>query len=405
MINIIKGLVILTVAGSLKTSGQISDSVSISGFAHNIIHITGDNFDDLNFLKAEIQNKRIVLLGESSHTISDYYLLKTKIIKFLHQQCHFDVLAMECGMADTYTTSLQFDTITSSQMMKDVLYANQSCNEMKPLFEYMKNATKKRLQFYGFDSQDHGSSLSFIKSLLQPHYGNTADSLVNNLQKYNQTATLAWQTDKRPVTMLADTILSSAIQLINMLQTVKSNLLDEGKITMMHFKFLERSLINHKEALNINWENENPLERRDSLMAENIFWLANEIFPDKKIIIWGHNTHIDKGGTDAINKSMGYYIHKKLKTDAYHIGLYAKSGSLFWWWTKDIRTFNNIQANDIENISDLFPVTFISVSNKYKLLNTPLMGYEAEFGRKVSFVPAKRYDAIINFRNVRAVSY
>lgn len=383
--------------------GQVNENRLPRKCSYEITSISSDNFSDLQFLKKKVKDKRIVLLGESSHTIGDYYLLKTRLVKFLHQECGFEVFAMESGIADIYTVYKQLDTLSSTQLMKKTLFANLSSNEMKPLFEYIKN--EKSLQYWGFDSQNHGSSLDLIKSILFKYYGNESDSLAKNLYKYYQIPQLVWQPNKGPVTALADTIVTSATQLIRMFQDVKMELIEKKIISETHYKVLERSLYNHRDAVNINWSTESPLEKRDSLMAENIFWLTNEIFPNKKIIIWAHNTHIDKGGTDALNKSMGFYINREMKNESYHIGLYAKTGELYWWWTKDTRSFNNNLLNDIETFADKFPISFLDISKPCKEFKNTFMGYEAEFGRKVSFVPFRRYDAIINFRNVSATTY
>lgn len=36
---------------------------------------------------------------------------------------------------------------------------------------------------------------------------------------------------------------------------------------------------------------------RDQKMEENINWLVNDLYKDKKIIIWGHDYHISKMGS------------------------------------------------------------------------------------------------------------
>jgi erythromycin esterase len=385
--------------------GQTTEKNSLRKYTHEITSISSDNFEDLQFLKNEIGKKRIVLLGENSHTVGDYYQLKTRIVKYLHQECGFEIFAMESGLADVYTIYQQADSLTGSQLMDKTLFANQSCNEMKPLFDYIKNSTKHKLHYCGFDSQNHVSSLKLIKSILHEYYGNTSDSLVSNLSKYYNIPQLLWQEDKKPLSLLSDTIVSSANALIQMLQSIKEKVLQNKTLSEIHYKFLERSLFNHKDAVNLNWNIDNPMERRDSLMAENLLWLAQEIYPNKKIIVWAHNTHIDKGGTDAINRSMGFFINNKLPNNTYHLGIYAKTGELYWWWTKEKKPINSTDSNDIESFADLYPITFLKTSKRCKALTKIFMGYEAEFGRKVKFIPEKRYDAIINFRTVKASSY
>ena len=52
---------------------------------------------DFEALKKAIGNKRIVALGESSHGLGSYYALKSEIVKYLHAEMDFKVLAMEGG--------------------------------------------------------------------------------------------------------------------------------------------------------------------------------------------------------------------------------------------------------------------------------------------------------------------
>lgn len=371
---------------------------------HEITSLTADDFNDLKFLKKKIGNKRIVLLGESSHTIAEYYKLKTRLVKFLHKECGFEIFAMESGFADIYTIHRNIDSLSDKQLMDKTLYANLSCNEMLPLFTYLKE--NKELTYCGFDSQNFGKSLSLMKKLLHDFYGYKTDSLVKNLEKYYQIPNLLWQADKTPLIKLTDTIKSSVDELIVLFKNVQTPLIEKYQLSETHIKILERSLYNHKEAVNLNWETDNSMEKRDSLMAENVIWIANELFPNKKIIIWAHNTHIDRGGTNAINKSMGYYINKKMPNETYHIGLYAQKGELYWWWTQQINTYNNDQANDIETFANKYPITFFDTKmNSKKCSSASFMGFEAEFGRKLEFSPSHRYDAIINFRTGSASTY
>lgn len=401
---------ILFVCCIQTTRAQFGDGTCANSNFKEIASLSAKDYKDLAFLKKKVQGKRIVLLGESSHTIGDYYQMKTRLVKFLHEECGFEVFAMESGFADVYSTYLQIDTLSGKQLMDKTLFANLACKEMLPLFNYLKENVKGNnpLKYCGFDSQNHGSSLDLLKAVLHSFYGQTSDSLITNLNKYYQTSQLAWQPDKTPIIKLCDTIMSSADQLIALFKKAKPQIAKKYGLTDMHLNILEKSLYSHKESVNINWNTDNPLERRDSLMAENVMWLANELFPDKKMVVWAHNLHIDKGETDAVPKSMGYHLNKRMKNQTYHIGLYAKTGELYFWWAKQTRSFNNNQQNDIETFADKYPITFFEISKhlkKCRALTKTFMGYEAEFNRKIAFIPSARYDAIINFRSVAASTY
>ncbi|WP_186786163.1 erythromycin esterase family protein [Paenibacillus agilis] len=68
-------------------------------------------------------------------------------------------------------------------------------------------------------------------------------------------------------------------------------------------------------------------------------WLAEELYPDKKIIIWGHNYHIRNHNSTMVTEhnGMGYdnnpyptmneMLPAQLQRQHYAIGLYAYQGS------------------------------------------------------------------------------
>src|SRR5690606_6369152 len=55
------------------------------------------DFSKLEFLKSELENADIVLLGEPAHS-PQYYDIKIQLVKYLHEQLNFDVLAFESGL-------------------------------------------------------------------------------------------------------------------------------------------------------------------------------------------------------------------------------------------------------------------------------------------------------------------
>lgn len=74
---------------------------------------------------------------------------------------------------------------------------------------------------------------------------------------------------------------------------------------------------------------------RDQRMAENLTWLTENLYPDKKIIVWSHNYHIRKDNMKIKNNrsplpTMSELLPERIKKDSYVIGLYMNRGeSLF----------------------------------------------------------------------------
>ena len=79
--------------------------------------------------------------------------------------------------------------------------------------------------------------------------------------------------------------------------------------------------------------------RRDALMADNLRWLIEEGYPDRKIIVWAHNAHVMNAYYEAPNfktislepapdtmKPMGVHLAEWLGDDLYTIGITAYEG-------------------------------------------------------------------------------
>ncbi len=67
-----------------------------------------DHMDrDLHFLEDLIAVKTLIQLGENSHGIKGYNQLKVRIIKYLHKELNFNVIAFESGMCFSSATFVQ----------------------------------------------------------------------------------------------------------------------------------------------------------------------------------------------------------------------------------------------------------------------------------------------------------
>lgn len=64
-----------------------------------------------------------------------------------------------------------------------------------------------------------------------------------------------------------------------------------------------------EQSATVNAAGQNPYEVRDRAMAENVKWLADEVFPKQKIVLWAHNGHVGDG--DIVESpSMGRHLRK-----------------------------------------------------------------------------------------------
>lgn len=369
----------------------------------------------LAFLSTVLKDKRIVFLGESSHGIGDYYTLKSRIIPYLHDKLGFEVLAIESGIADVFLEFEKLDTISGEQLRNRTIYGNFQCLEILPLFRYIKNShtTQRPLLYSGFDSQNFGSSLQLTYKMLQRLIPASADSLIQCINSYYRIPPLLWQEDKTPLVRLGDSILSATSTTRHLIESNTAFLQSEFKVSPLAFRYLLRGLRNLEASMSLDWTRESPVAKRDSLMADNLFWLMDSIYPGKKVIVWGHNGHIEKSGIEGSSiKWMGHFVKERYGDKAYHIGLFAKEGATYEWWTRTNKTFSNNQSDDLEQLLapasgnirfiDLLKASKVKANN---ILKRNFFAFELENGGRLRFSPAQRFDGVIVFRSVSLPNY
>ena len=69
---------------------------------------------------------------------------------------------------------------------------------------------------------------------------------------------------------------------------------------------------------------------RDGAMADNLTFLARELYPDKKIIVWAANIHVRhaNAATTWVFPTMGKWLSERFRDELYTIGLYPNRGTV-----------------------------------------------------------------------------
>lgn len=85
--------------------------------------LASDNFSDLHFLEAELKDKNCVLFGESSHFMAECNSIKVRLIKYLHENQGFNLLAFEAPFSNINYVSNQRMNLKAEQMQSMGLYS------------------------------------------------------------------------------------------------------------------------------------------------------------------------------------------------------------------------------------------------------------------------------------------
>ncbi len=299
-----------------------------------------DDFADLQFLKPVLEGRRIVQIGESHHSVAEYGIVKTRLIKFLHQEMGFDVLAFESSIYELFAADLR--QLPATDALLSTIFPVWAFEELLPLFEYLKqtHATSRPMAFSGFDPQissrigvaTRPAFFRRVVGVLDPEYANEVAAFdahfIDRIQRegpvyarddenrlvafYRRLATFletnreglaaAFPGDASP--LVAERVAWSSVKLVQLLRSYENNPDDV-------------SLQGHMAI-------------RDHAMADNLTFLARELYPDKKIIVWAANIHVrhDNAATTWVFPTMGRWLQERFRDELYTIGLYPDRGTV-----------------------------------------------------------------------------
>lgn len=388
--------------------------------------IPSSNFEDLEMLKPLLHDKRIVFLGESSHGAAEFNLAKTRLIQFLHQEMGYNVLAFESGLGNVMNAQGQIDKQAAEETMKDAIFGVWWTKETLPLFDYVKKtqSTEQPLVLAGFDIQPQGA---FTKGewLNDTNLANQLIDAEKQLAQWSLGKDLKGYQKAKPSIVQVYTQVKSQVKLKE--KELKAAYPNEPHIVkLMEQTLSERiRLANEYVELdiqsNIELEQNNPttffktMEWRDQAMLANLLWLAEEVYPTEKFIVWAHNDHIRKAQSEVMGtpypvKFMGELLPEIYKKYSYVLGLYMAGGETADNTGEPMNVLPPVKGS-IEDILSTTknPYTFIDMRYRQNdrgnsWMFEPRLSYSWGFMQE-SLVPRDQYDGILLIDKVSKPNY
>ncbi len=383
----------------------------------NSIELQPNGDYDFSQLKDILKNKRIVALGESTHGLGEFYKMKAALAIYLHKELGYEVLAMEGGTGDINLAYEDIDTISSKNLRDYTLFGNFKAKEVDTLFNYIKSTStsKSPLIYTGYDTQFSSNYLiTKLVRLLKPLDKTLSDSLSARIYSFQKMFQAGRNNDSIGYIKHRDIYITNAKDISNLLKSKKNQLIQEKTLSIKAYKIIQKTLEMFVRSTNLSFQDRHKgYELRDELMAETLVWLLDEIYPNKKVIVWAHNAHIENSApVNYHTKLMGHYLKEKYQDDYYAIGLFAYEGDAYQHWTRKTVPFKNDDSLSIEkrflNTNKTLPFLDISntentsVTNWIFEVNT---GFELENGGSVRFIPKNRFDGIISIESSGIPTY
>lgn len=358
MINMLKLNLLLFILFSFQSFAQKKEAVKY--FEENTIDLTEKNdYQKFEAISNQIGDARVLLLGEQNHGDGTTMTFKGDLVKYLHKEKGFDLILFE---SDFFLLQklLEEGNTDITKTLEPIFSIYSNCSQLSDLFSYIDSAykTENPLLVSGFDMQKYYYMPEYIKALKEEM--NKRQIVIEDTSWFYNTI------QHKPIEEL-----DSLIKYVDTINPKDNSLLSQDMICLQQFIKREQKRMN-KKTMNAELES-----LRDSSMAENALWLIKERFPDKKIIVWGHNNHLSRNiNFSRFQRSNYYYmgsgLYDALGDELYSITFTAYEGS------------GKFAVNDIQHVKKTHRNSFEDWNYK-KNYQTSFTDFKGLRGKNISF--------------------
>lgn len=319
------------------------------------------DYSDLQAFGNAVGNARIVALAEPDHGSGTVFDMKTRLVKYLHEQKGFDVLMMESSM---FSVNRVWQQALSGQNVDDVAVGPPVGGVSQPsiFFMYSMSAQGRKVLQY-IDAQRATAHPLILSTYGLSGVGayNEINDLLPMLETFLNSrgspipASSGWSTykDVTQNSIITAQNPSPAQADIDAFHSVSDQLVSELCPAQADTHVFPDSpglwcLI--ATGLRSNGDSRFGLSNTaEAVTAANFKWLDDHVFSGHKIILWGHYQHLGKGtqlpqGGGTAN--MGNILHQTYGNQMYVVAFTASSGSELAWWNGPSTTLTSPVDSD-----------------------------------------------------------
>lgn len=342
-----------------ETAKQVQWLVD-NGISLRSVDPNDTDFSDLMPLMEKIGGARVVLLGEQSHGDGPVFLMKCRLVQFLHEVMGFNILAWESGLFDCreMEAALHKDMPLHEAIAKGIFSIWGRSEQVQPVFAYARTTydTTRPLEMTGFDCQFSSmASADYFPQKLSAFLHSSGKQLLSSGDQDLLSRAINFQNFQKLTAddrLKYNEIIGRLPGLIEDNQRLleKTNSRKEisfwiriAKNLPALYDVVERgSDKNRKRKATDN-------NVRDEAMGQTLNWLIEEIYPKEKIIVWAASMHNMRRGHEIYRtgrvsgekyfpyedvKTMGDWVFEEFGEETYNITFTAYKGKAGPWFSK-----------------------------------------------------------------------
>ncbi|HEX6369989.1 MAG TPA: erythromycin esterase family protein [Longimicrobium sp.] len=260
----------------------------------------GGGYADLAPLGPMIGDARIVALGEATHGTREFFRMKHRIVEYLVKEKGFSTFAIEAtwpeaNLLNRYVHTGEGDP---AELLAGLHFWTWNTAEVLEMIRWMRAHNQNpggapRVSFYGFDMQYSRMAMNQVVAYLRGLDAAAADSAQAHYACYREfqdtTVTQNYGAAPGPTRDLCRAGVQAAYALVERGQARWAP--RSGAAEYATALRAARIVVQNEDVRG------NPLQGsvlRDTYMAENVEWLADQAGPGSRLVLWAHNAHVSR---------------------------------------------------------------------------------------------------------------